>query len=328
MKILLVGGAGYLGGALTDRLIDSEHDVCVYDVLLYEESYRKPVRFVRGDVRDRALLQKWLDWADTVVWLAAVVGDPACALNEQLTTEINTNSVGYLASHFAGRIIFLSSCSVYGAADGILTESSELNPLSLYAKTKLWSEQVLSPHPHSLIFRLGTLYGASDIFSRIRFDLVVNTLVMRAVLHNKVTVFGGAQYRPLLHVRDAAKTIAQHLSTSKTGVFNLHGENTTIIEIAERIREHFPTVTIEMTQTRFQDNRNYSVSSEKATAQLDFMPEYIINDGMKELKEMLMEGRIKDTFLNRFSNYLYLRPLLTEYQSPLGKVVRLNASFS
>ncbi len=324
MRVLIVGGAGYLGGALTDCLVDSEHDVCVYDALLYEESYRKPVPFVRGDIRDRALLQKWLDWAQTVVWLAAVVGDPACALNEQLTTEVNTNSVGYLASHFTGRIIFMSSCSVYGAADGVLTESSSLNPLSLYAKTKLWSEEALSSHPNAVIFRLGTLYGASDIFTRIRFDLVVNTLVMRAALHNKITVFGGSQYRPLLHVRDAAKTIAENISTSSTGVFNLHSENVTIVDIADRVRSHYPSVVIEMTQTRFQDNRNYSVSSDKATTQLTFCPQRTIHNGMTELKEILAEGRIKDTFTTRFSNYLYLKPLLTEYQSPLGKVVRLN----
>lgn len=324
MRILVVGGAGYLGGALTDFLIDSEHDVCVYDALLYEESYRKPIKFVRGDVRDRALLQRWLDWADTTVWLTAIVGDSACSLNEQLTTEVNTNSVGYLASHFAGRIIFMSSCSVYGAADGILAESSALNPLSLYAKTKLWSEEILSSHPNSLIFRLGTLYGASDTFSRIRFDLVVNTLVMRAALHNKITVFGGAQYRPVLHVLDAAKTIVENISTSSTGVYNLHSENVTIFDIADRVRSHYPDVIVEVTKTRFQDNRNYSVSSDKAKTQLMFCPGLTIHDGMMELKRILAEGRIKDTFTTRFSNYLYLKPLLTEYQSPLGKVIRLN----
>ncbi|KKU12535.1 MAG: NAD-dependent epimerase/dehydratase, partial [Parcubacteria group bacterium GW2011_GWC2_45_7] len=100
MKILIVGGAGYLGGALTDILMQSPHEILVYDLLLYEESYRKQIPFVRGDVRDYEKLQKHLDWADAVVWLAALVGDPACALNEELTFDVNKRSLEYLKDHF------------------------------------------------------------------------------------------------------------------------------------------------------------------------------------------------------------------------------------
>lgn len=321
MKLLIVGGAGYLGGALTDILMQSRHEVLVYDMLLYEESYRKNVPFVRGDVRDHEKLQQYLNWADTVVWLAALVGDPACALNEELTLAVNKRSLEYLKEHFHGRIIFMSSCSVYGASDGVLIETSTVNPLSLYAKTKLWGEETLLSHPRALIFRLGTLYGIGDRFSRVRFDLVVNTLTMRAALHKKISVFGGAQYRPLLHVRDAAAMIIGALQTQQTGIYNLHNENVTIVQIADRIRTFFPDVATECSEERFQDNRDYRVSSDKARRDLGFNPTFTVADGIQELKQLLEENRIKDSFTTRFSNYLHLRPLLSEYESPIGTVM-------
>jgi len=323
MNILIVGGAGYLGGAVTDLLMQSEHNILVYDVLLYEETYRKQVPFVYGDIRDKDKLNKHFDWADVVVWLAALVGDLVCALDEALTISINRDSVKYLKDNFRGRTIFMSTCSVYGAQDELLYEESPLRPLSLYAQTKLWSEEILAD-ANALIFRLGTLYGVSDEFSRVRFDLVVNTLVMRAAVHNKINVFGGKQYRPLLHVRDAARTIYDTLEGTNTGIYNLHSENAIIIEIAQLVEKNFPGLQVEITDTMFQDSRNYRVSSEKAKQQLGFNPTLPIGTGVEELKQILEQGRIKNSFLTRFSNYLYLRPLLSEYNSPLGKLVKFN----
>lgn len=323
MNILVVGGAGYLGGAVTDILINSEHNVRIYDVLLYEETYRKPLPFVYGDIRDKERLKPMLDWADAVVWLAALVGDPACTLNENLTKEINTNSLQYLSDSFKGRIIFTSTCSVYGVQVELLDENSPLNPLSLYAKTKVWAEKIIS-NANAVIFRLGTLYGISDRFSRIRFDLVVNTLVMRALVHKKISVFGGQQYRPLLHVRDAARAICSVLNGTPRGIYNLHSENVTILEVAQFIKEIFPDLQVETADTMFQDNRNYRVTSEKARTELGFRPTLTIERGIRELKDLLEEGRVKNSFVTRFSNYLYLKPLLSEYRSPLGKVVKFN----
>lgn len=323
MKVLIVGGAGYLGGAITDLLKGTGHAVRVYDLLLYEETYRKNVPFVFGDVRDHEKLKSQFDWADLVIWLAALVGDPACSLNESLTREINVNSVRFLRENFKGRIIFISTCSVYGAADGLLDENSPLNPLSSYAKTKLEAENILK-ETNALIFRLGTLFGISDPFARIRFDLVLNTLVMRAVVHKKISVFGGQQYRPLLHVRDVAATITQCLERKNAGIYNLHSQNTTIIEIANRLEEYFPELKVDKADAMFQDNRNYRVSSQKAKEELGFMPGLTVDDGIKEIKSLLEEGRIKNSFITRFSNYLFLKPLFDEYQSPLGKSVKFN----
>ncbi len=323
MNILIIGGAGYLGGAVTDLLMRSNHNIMVYDILLYEETYRKSVPFVCADVRDKDKLRQHLNWADVVIWLAALVGDPVCTLDESLTVEINTNALRFLRECFDGRVIFMSTCSVYGAQDGLLDENSPLNPLSLYAKTKRWAEEILAP-TNAMIFRLGTLYGISDSFSRIRFDLVVNTLVMRAAVHNKINVFGGKQYRPLLHVRDAAAMISKVIDSDETGTFNLHSQNTTVFEIAKLVEKTFPGLNVEVTETLFQDSRNYRVTSDKAATTLGFKPTLTIEDGVKELKELLQQGRVKNSFLTRFSNYLYLRPLLSEYKSPIGRVMKFN----
>jgi nucleoside-diphosphate-sugar epimerase len=323
MNILIVGGAGYIGGALTDILIKSEHNIIVYDLLLYEESYMKPLQFVYGDIRDNTKLLPYLDWADVVVWLAALVGDPACALNETLTVEINKKPIEFLRDNCKCRIIYMSSCSVYGANNEILTEESSLNPLSLYAKGKIEAEEILADS-NSVCFRLGTLHGISDAFSRIRFDLVVNTLVMRAIIHNKISVFGGEQYRPLLHVRDVAKAIALVLDKKYIGIYNLRAENIKIVDIAHRIKKHFSDLKIDITEMMFQDNRNYQVSNEKAKKELGFNPSLSIEDTIKEFKALLHERRIKDTFLTRYSNYLYLKPLLEPYICPIGKELKMN----
>lgn len=323
MKILVVGGAGYLGGGITDFLAKTGHELLVYDFLLYEDFYRKKVPFVLGDIRDQAKLKKHLDWADAVVWLAAIVGDPACALRESLTNAINRDSVRFLKDNFKGRIVFMSTCSVYGAGTDVLTEKSEARPLSLYARTKLEAEKILEGS-NALCFRLGTLFGLSDEFSRVRFDLVVNTLVMRAIFHGKITVFGGTQFRPLLHVRDIAPAVRLALEKPNTGIYNLHYENYKIADIAEAIRKHFPGLEVEAIGGQVQDNRNYSVSSEKARQELGFEPKVSLEQGILEMKELLEQKRIKNTFIARFSNFEHLKQLMEEHPSPLGKEIKLN----
>ena len=218
MNILVVGGAGYVGGGIVDKL-SKDHEVTVYDSLIYETSYRKKVNFILGDIRDSSKLNSILSDFDVVVWLAALVGDGACAINPELTDEINTESVKNLVQNFDKRIVFLSTCSVYGAQDGILTEASDTNPLSEYASSKLQAEEHLKDS-NALIFRLGTLFGISDEFSRVRLDLVVNILTAKALIDKKISVFGGDQWRPLLHVNDVSNAISHCLNTDVTGIYN------------------------------------------------------------------------------------------------------------
>lgn len=305
MNVLVVGGAGYVGGPLVDMLLESRHAVRVYDALLYEESYRKPVDFVYGDIRDRERLLPHIEWADAVVWLAALVGDGACALNPEVTVEINQDSVKWLADVFDGRIAFMSTCSVYGAQDAVLDETSPTDPLSVYAVTKLAAEQHLMGK-NAIVFRLGTLFGIGDRFSRIRLDLVVNTLTVRAHRVGHISIFGGDQFRPLLHVSDAAKAVFENLATTNTGVFNLHRENVRIIDLAYQVRNHFPDMTIEQTDVHFQDTRNYRVTSEKAARELGFEALRSIDEGIEEVKDLLVTGRIRDVENPRYINQAFL----------------------
>ncbi len=305
MNVLVVGGAGYIGGVTTDLLLERGHNTRVYDSLMYEESFRKPVDFVYGDIRDHQKLAKQLKWADAVVWLAALVGDGACALDPQLSTIINQECVGWLAKNYDGRIVFMSTCSVYGAQDSVLDESSPTNPLSVYASTKLAAEGYLQDS-NAIIFRLGTMFGVGDLFSRIRLDLVVNTLTVRAHCKGKISVFGGDQFRPLLHVRDAAQAIADNTRTAHTGVFNLCRQNVRIIDLAYQVRNHFPDLEIDVSPMHFQDARNYRVSSHKAESVLGFQPQCSIDRGIEEVKNLLITRRLKDIDNPRYTNQAFL----------------------
>ena len=304
MNILIVGGAGYVGGGIVDKL-KKHHQVTVYDSLIYEESYRKDVNFVYGDVRDHSKLLKLFKNHDAVIWLAALVGDGACAINPELTFEINSDSVKFLAENFKKRIVFLSTCSVYGAQDGLLNEDSSINPLSEYASSKVQAEEYLKGS-NSIIFRLGTLFGISDEFSRIRLDLVVNILVTKALTEGKLTVFGGEQWRPLLHVNDVANAIEQTIDSETNGIFNLHYKNFKIIDIAEAIVNKVDSAIIETTPMKFQDARNYQVSSEKLLSETGFKAEIDLNTGINEIYDLIANNRIKNVNHKRYSNQNFL----------------------
>ena len=305
MNILVVGGAGYVGGGIVDKL-SKDHEVTVYDSLIYETSYRKKVNFILGDIRDFSKLNSISSDFDVVVWLAALVGDGACAINPELTHEINTESVKNLVQNFDKRIVFLSTCSVYGAQDGILTESSDTNPLSEYASSKLKAEEHLKDS-NALIFRLGTLFGISDEFSRVRLDLVVNILTAKALIDKKISVFGGDQWRPLLHVNDVSNAISHCLNTDVTGIYNLHYKNYKIIDIAKEIEKKVKDVEVEVTPMSFEDARNYQVSSQKLLDETGFEASIELIKGVNEIYDLIFHNRIKDITDPRYSNQNFLQ---------------------
>ena len=307
-NVLVVGGAGYLGGAVTDELKRTDHNVRVYDALLYEERYLKDTAFVLGDVRDTERLLPHLQWADAVIWLAALVGDGACAANPELTWDINNSALDWAQRNFDGRLLFPSTCSVYGANDDLLDEKSALNPLSVYAETKVSSEQFL--HEKAMVFRLGTLFGLGDDHSRIRLDLVINVLTLRALHEGKIQIFGGDQYRPVLHVKDAAEAIVANVDTDHVGIYNLHSSNIRIRDLPEYLNEHFPDLEVEYTEASFEDNRNYRVTSDKAKRAFGFAPQFSISDGIVEMRDLLADRRIKDVSSQRYSNSAYVQMLL------------------
>ena len=306
MKILVVGGAGYVGGVIVDLLLKKKnYKVTVFDNLLYEDSFRKNCNFIFGDIRDKNFYQKNLNNYDVIIWLAALVGDGACAINPDLTDEINYQTLRRLCKVYNKRIVFISTCSVYGAQDGILSETSSVNPLSHYASSKLKCENLLK-NKNSIIFRLGTLFGVSDNYSRIRMDLVVNTLSAKAFFEKKMSVFGGNQYRPLLHVKDVARAIEIAIRSKKRGIFNLSYKNMKIIDIAKEIKKYFKNTKIIKTQIKFQDARNYKVTNLKARKDLKFKAKYNLKYGIEELKKLLIEKRIKNFNDPRYTNQKYL----------------------
>jgi nucleoside-diphosphate-sugar epimerase len=292
---------------------------------LYENRYLKDVQFIYGDIRDQSRLQKLASEFDTVIWLAAFVGDPLCALNPELTREINEEIPVSFSKSFSGKFIFMSTCSVYGAQEGLLKEESPKSPLSIYAETKFNAEtRILENNPESIVFRLGTLFGLSDSHARLRADLVLNLLVMRAVYAKEVTVFGGQQFRPLLHVRDVGLAIIAAVTKEASGVFNLHCENITIVELGQRIVEKNPDVKLTITEQNFQDSRNYAVSSDKAAEIFGFNPKFSVDFGINEVGNALREGRFPKILDPSFSNADMMRQTLKLNDGPLLREVFKN----
>jgi len=306
MKILITGGAGMVGTTLVHRLQQLKiHDFLVVDNLLYETDYLMNVPFKRGDVSDPAFMIPLLDnyEPDAVIHLAGIVGDAACSLRPIESYNVNIKSIKLLADYYKGRIIWPSSCSVYGLNDEIATEESPVTPLSLYAQMKVNGEQLLIDK-NAFIPRLGTLHGVGG---RFRSDLVVNLLTIRALIEGKIQVFGGGQYRPLLHVEDLADTIVRHLASTRKGVFNLAEGNYKILDIAQEVQRQLPNTQLEITPTSFEDSRNYKVSIEKAQKAWGFKPTLGINYTIKSIIDLYNEGRIKDFANMKYSNVLGLQ---------------------
>lgn len=310
-KVLVVGGAGYIGGAVTELLIAERIPFSVYDSLVYEPHYLKKVDFLRGDVRDTAKLKPLLAGYSHVVWLAAIVGDGACEVNPELTLKVNQSSVQWLAENYHGRIIFTSTCSVYGQFDAEVDEQAPVQPLSLYAKTKLAAEGFLTAE-NSLIFRLGTAFGVSDTYSRPRMDLVVNYMTANALTKGELSVFGGTQWRPLIHVKDIAQAIVYNLERPVRGVYNLAAQNLQIKDLAGIVSQ-MTGCRVKHTEQKFQDQRNYHVSTKKALRDEIFNPNAMrtVQDGVRDITELVEMGRIKQTENDVYFNVRHAERLKT-----------------
>ena len=308
-KVLVVGGAGYIGGAVTELLGAEKIPFSVYDSLVYEPHYLKKVDFIRGDVRDVGRLSGLLAGCTHVIWLAAIVGDGACEVNPELTVEVNQEAVRWLAENYHGRTVFTSTCSVYGQMDAEVDEESAVQPLSLYAKTKLVAEKCLHEE-NSLIFRLGTAFGVSDTYSRPRMDLVVNYMTTNALTKGELSVFGGTQWRPLVHVKDIAQAIVHNLERPVRGVYNVAAANLQIKDLAAMV-SGMTGCEMKYTEQKFQDQRNYHVSCKKALRDGIFNPHTMrtVQDGVREIAELVERGRIKQTEDEVYSNVRHAEKL-------------------
>ena len=322
-KVLVVGGAGYLGSVLCRKLLQAGYKVRVLDLLLFGEEPLVELKtdpnfeLIPGDLRDISTVTKALENIEAVIHLAAIVGDPA-SKNEPLHT-IETN---YLATlmlaqackyHQINRFIFASTCSVYGQADGILDETSPLNPVSLYARSKIESEKAIlnltDGNFSPTILRMSTLHGLSP---RMRFDLVVNIFAMKAATENKITLFGGDQWRPLLHVEDAAEAYIKCLRTpieEMLGeVFNVGSEeqNVQIKKLGEMVKNLFPQTSLIISPKETiegkDDPRNYQVSFTKIQNKLKFTATKGISHSLQEIYQAVSRGEIANVKDQKYYN--------------------------
>jgi nucleoside-diphosphate-sugar epimerase len=317
--ICVVGGAGFLGSILVELLLDEGHQVTIFDALLYGDEGirhlldRPGLSLVPGDLRDIASTVRAFRHADAVVQLGALVGDPACDIDERLTLEINRDATAEAAAIARGlgieRFVFASTCSVYGASGDVLDEDSPLDPISVYARSKMESEQLLLAQSGKdfcpTVLRFGTLYGRSQ---RERFDLVVNLLTAHAVTTGEITVFGGSQWRPFVHVRDGAEAILRCLQAPSAAVrgqvFNVGADdqNHTLAEIAEIISEVVPGVQIQVAPPAAQE-ADYRVSFARIRSAIGFTPRRTVIDGVAEIAASIAGGAVSDYTDTRYSNY-------------------------
>jgi len=344
-QVLVIGGAGYVGSLLCRELLERGHRVRALDALLYgaaplEELLPHPgFGLVAGDTRDARALADAFDGVSAAVHLGELVGDPACAANEALARQINgaaTRRVIEVAS-VSGvcRFIYASSCSVYGAASGVVDESSPPNPLSPYARLKLAAEAVLlergCPGFEPVVLRLASVFGLSP---RPRFDLVVNQLAARAAAGRRVDVFGSGQWRPFVHVRDAARAIVCALEAPRAAVagrvlnVGADGLNRTLQGVAEAIARVVPQARL-VPRDATPDPRSYRVSFTRLTTALGFRPARDLESGVCEIVAAIQSGRIEDYTAPRFHNQealadpsvqLRLRRPLGVYEPPLAAV--------
>ena len=309
-KILLIGGAGYIGGYTCDILLREGFNVTVYDNLLYESRYLKPIDFIYGDIRDTAKLLEVSKNFDTIILMAALVGDPACSVDTHLTEEINYAAIKNFCTQLPldKHVIFMSTCSVYGAQEGILNETSPTNPLSSYASTKLSAEKYVLERGGT-VFRLGTVFGLGDTYSRIRLDLVVNVLTLRAIKDGAITINGGEQWRPIIAVVDIAEYVTEACKTKPQGIFILAKENVIIRQLGEKVCSLIPNTQIKYTEVSFQDARNYRVDDSKAQLQFKYKARITVEDEVSRMAKLFKSNRISNLEDVLYSNGHYLKML-------------------
>jgi len=342
IRILVTGGAGFLGSVLVEKLLEKGYEVRVLDNLLYGE---KPIKeflrdrkfeLFRGDIRDMIAVIKALRQVDAVIHLASIVGDQAADLEPKTTIQINymaTRNLAELCKLYEIKLLYSSSCSVYGnSPKGIMDENIAIDhfntnypkPISLYGETKLKSEKAIQELMSDyVILRLGTLFGLSN---RMRFDLAINLFIAKAIKGEKIQVFGGNQYRPFLHVQDAADCFIQAIEDDWHGIFNSAWDNLKIIDVIKTLQNHTP-IDFEIS-SKIVDRRNYRVSCEKIK-NMGFNPRRNISDAFNEIKSSFDKGMITDYTLPIHSNYKQLFSSEEIRQrvyilGPIGEMVKEN----
>ncbi|HEY8071268.1 MAG TPA: SDR family oxidoreductase [Methylocystis sp.] len=314
-RVFVTGGAGYCGSRLVPQLLRSGYKVTVYDIMFFGHDFlprdNPNLIIVTGDIRDTRKLASAMAGHDAVVSLACISNDASFELDEKLSTSVNLDAFEpmVVAAKAAGarRFVYASSSSVYGVSDEPdVTEDHPLVPLTLYNKYKGMCEPLLNRHIDDdfigVTFRPATVCGYAP---RQRFDLSVNILTNHAVNKNRITVFGGSQLRPNLHIQDYVDAVEMFLEAPaekiQGEIFNVGYQNLSLMKIAELVKkvvlEEFPDRgDIEIVTTPSDDIRSYHINSSKVTRVLGFQPRHTIEDAVSELCGAFREGKLPNSF--------------------------------
>jgi nucleoside-diphosphate-sugar epimerase len=310
MKILLTGGCGYIGTPLTLSLLEAGHQVTAVDIQWFGNDLpsHPNLKIIKEDIRHADRVP--MEGIDSILHLANIANDPCADLDSKLNWEVNALATMFLVERAIAQgvpqFIHASSGSVYGVKDEPeVTEELSLVPISDYNKTKMVSERVLLSYANKIcinIVRPATVCGYSP---RMRLDLSVNLLTMAALSKGRITVFGGDQTRPNIHLKDMIRVYHHFLKYGKEypGVFNAGFENISILDIAKRVQKHVPA---EIIVTPSNDPRSYRLSSAKLLA-TGFKPQFSVEDGITEVVEAYRNGRLEDQ--ERFHNIKTMKSL-------------------
>ncbi len=328
-KVLVTGGAGYCGGRLVPQLLSRGYKVTVYDIMFFGNQFlprdNPNLRIIDGDIRDTAKFAAAVAGHDAVVNLACISNDASFELDEDLSTSINLNAFEPLvkAAKKAGvrRFVYASSSSVYGVSDKPdVTEDHPLVPLTLYNKYKGMCEPLLKKHTDAtftgVIFRPATVCGYSP---RQRLDLSVNILTNHAVNLGKITVFGGSQLRPNLHIQDYCDAVQLFLTAPadkiQNEIFNVGYQNLSLMQIAELVRrvvaEEMPErKAVDIVTTPTDDVRSYHINSDKIKRVLGYTPRHTIEDAVRELCKAFLARKLPNSMEDdRYYNVRLLKRL-------------------
>lgn len=320
-KILVTGGAGYIGSLLIPKLVKDSYEICIIDNFTYRNKSalkqfinHPQVTIVEDSILHAPHIDRYFKNVDTVIHLAAIVGDQACDVNQSRSYKINVEGtkviVGLSRKHKVKHVIYSSSCSIYGASSYAIDEYSPLNPLSLYARTKVEAENYVSHMAHNgcsvTAIRFATLLGLSP---RMRYDLVVNLLTAKAIYEGKITIFGGQQWRPFLHVDDATtalQCIINDVPIHPVNIYNVgyNENNFTLQTIGESIHTLVPNAT-KVIDSKQIDNRNYRVDFSKFIRDFHFTPKWSLEEGVQEMIRVLESSKL-DYRNKQYNNYEYL----------------------
>ena len=322
MKVLVTGGAGYIGSVLVRKLLEKGHFVRVIDSLkfggeaLYDVMMHPNFEFIKGDVRNHDDVAVALNGMESVAHLAAIVGDPACKKfsDEAQTTNWDGSVALFEAAEKAGiqRFVFASTCSNYGKMadpDSFVTETSPLKPVSLYAELKVKFEQFLLEDKKDskmccTALRFSTVYGFSP---RIRFDLTVNEFTRNATIHGEQEIWGQQFWRPYCHVDDLARSVVMVLeaeeSKVRANVFNVGctEENYTKGMIIKEVCNVVPNTKVHYVESA-EDPRDYRVNFDKIKNELGYTITKRVPDGVREIYTLLKSGIVTDPFSEKFRN--------------------------